>query len=121
MASFYPLWAVDLSKPLFLLFAPIILSGCLGMPQGVTPVMDFDVGRYMGTWHEIARLDHSFERGLESVTTKYSPRYDGGVTALNRGYSPEDGEWSDVEGTQSTQLCYRHVYRTVQDTRIRRG
>jgi lipocalin len=50
-----------------------LLSGCLGYPQGVTPVDDFDVKRYLGTWYEIARLDHSFERGMDKVTVLMSP------------------------------------------------
>ncbi|MDH3934128.1 MAG: lipocalin family protein, partial [Gammaproteobacteria bacterium] len=49
------------------------------MPDGVSPVTDFDVNRYLGTWYEIARLDHSFERDLEQVTAEYSLREDGGI------------------------------------------
>ena len=29
-----------------------------------TPVPSFVLARYMGTWYEIARYDHPFERGL---------------------------------------------------------
>jgi len=68
------------------------------MPQGVEPVTGFQLDRYLGRWYEIARLDHSFERGLEQVTAEYSMRPDGGVRVLNRGYSPEDGEWKEAEG-----------------------
>jgi apolipoprotein D and lipocalin family protein len=75
-----------------------MLGGCLGMPAGVIPVKDFDVDRYMGKWYEIARLDHSFERGLEQVTAQYSKREDGGVTVINRGYSSSDSQWSEAEG-----------------------
>ena len=98
MARFYRLRVAGLANRLFILLAAIILSGCLGMPEGVSPVDDFDVGRYMGKWYEIARLDHSFERGLERVSANYSLREDGGVAVLNRGYSPDDGEWSEAEG-----------------------
>ena len=38
----------------------LLLAGCAGIPEGVTPVTGFDVERYLGTWYEIARLDHSF-------------------------------------------------------------
>lgn len=34
-------------------------------PRGVTVVNNFDAKRYLGTWYEIARFDHRFERGLE--------------------------------------------------------
>ena len=52
-----------------MLFA--LLGGCTGLPEGVEPVGSFDPDRYLGTWYEIARLDHSFERGLQRVTAEY--------------------------------------------------
>jgi apolipoprotein D and lipocalin family protein len=64
----------------------------------VKPVDGFDVNRYLGKWYEIARLDHSFERGLDNVTAEYSLRDDGGVEVINRGFDTEDNEWKDVEG-----------------------
>lgn len=76
----------------------LLVSGCLGMPQNVTPVRDFELARYLGTWYEIARLDHSFERGLEQVTAEYSLREDGGVNVKNRGFSVVDNEWSEADG-----------------------
>jgi lipocalin len=41
----------------------LALLGCTGIPEGVEPVTGFDQERYLGTWYEIARLDHSFEPG----------------------------------------------------------
>ena len=78
--------------------AVLILTGCLGMPETVRPVANFDLSRYLGKWYEIARLDHSFERGLERITAEYSMRDDGGVSVVNRGYSIEDKEWKVAEG-----------------------
>ena len=75
-----------------------LLSGCLGMPESVKPVQGFELDRYLGKWYEIARLDHSFERGMEQVTAEYSLRDDGGVRVLNRGYSVEKNKWSEAEG-----------------------
>ncbi|GAB5498386.1 MAG: lipocalin family protein [Pseudohongiellaceae bacterium] len=80
--------------PLFCL----LLSACLGMPETVTPVQGFELERYLGSWYEIARLDHSFERGLDNVTARYAMREDGGVEVVNRGYSAEDGEWEEARG-----------------------
>lgn len=42
-----------------------LLAGCVDKPEKVVPVKNFELSRYLGTWYEIARLDHSFERGLE--------------------------------------------------------
>jgi apolipoprotein D and lipocalin family protein len=68
------------------------------MPDNVRPVDNFEVNKYLGKWHEIARLDHSFERGLEKVTAEYSLRSDGGIDVKNRGFSTTDNEWSEAEG-----------------------
>jgi apolipoprotein D and lipocalin family protein len=75
-----------------------LVSGCLGMPEQVQPVNNFDLDRYLGQWYEIARLNHSFERGLDQVTATYSPRDDGGVMVINKGYSTTDVEWREAEG-----------------------
>ncbi len=76
----------------------LLLEGCLGMPEGITPVSGFDAERYLGRWYEIARLDHSFERDLASVTATYSRREDGAVRVVNQGFDTDENEWSDIEG-----------------------
>ena len=58
----------------------------------------FELDRYLGTWYEIARLDHSFERGLTNVTANYGMREDGGVRVLNRGFDAEKNAWDEAEG-----------------------
>ena len=85
-------------KKILLVAASLLLGGCLGMPAEITPVTGFELPRYLGTWYEIARLDHSFERGLEQVTANYTMREDGGVRVLNRGYDPARQAWEDAEG-----------------------
>ena len=74
------------------------LAGCTSVPEGVTPVTGFESDRYLGTWYEIARFDHSFEEGLSRVTATYSKREDGGIRALNKGYDAATGEWDEAEG-----------------------
>jgi apolipoprotein D and lipocalin family protein len=76
----------------------LLLTGCLGVPDNVKPVEHFKLERYLGQWYEIARLDHSFERGLSRVTANYSLRDDGGVRVVNRGYSAKDEKWKEAEG-----------------------
>jgi apolipoprotein D and lipocalin family protein len=75
-----------------------MLAGCVGLPQGVEPVRGFDLDRYLGKWYEIARLDHSFERGLEQVTAEYSLRDDGGVRVVNRGFDTAKDAWDEAVG-----------------------
>lgn len=76
-----------------------LLGGCTGVPDGLTPVDNFDANRYLGTWYEIARLDHRFERGLEQVSAHYSLNLDGSIKVINRGYDPEQRQWQQAEGT----------------------
>jgi apolipoprotein D and lipocalin family protein len=85
-------------KNLIFLFLSIFLFGCISTPEGVEPVTDFDISRYLGTWYEIARLDHSFERGLMEVTADYSFREDGGINVINRGRDMETGKWKEAVG-----------------------
>ena len=68
------------------------------MPKSVQPVQSFEIEGYLGKWYEIARLDHSFERGLTRVTAEYSLRDDGGINVKNRGFSAEDDVWREAEG-----------------------
>lgn len=75
-----------------------LTGGCTGIPAGVQPVTGFDQERYLGTWYEIARLDHSFEEGLSQVTAKYSMNDDGSIQVINRGYDADSGEWKEAEG-----------------------
>jgi apolipoprotein D and lipocalin family protein len=79
-------------------YMSIFFMGCVGIPDNITPVKGFDIERYKGTWYEIARLDHSFERGLEKVTAEYSARADGGITVVNRGFDPRSGIWKKAVG-----------------------
>lgn len=85
---------------LYLLLA-CLLAGCFGnRPDKPSPpvVSRLDAAQYLGTWYEIARLDHSFERGLEQVSAQYSRNADGTIRVINRGYNPEKQKWQEAEG-----------------------
>jgi apolipoprotein D and lipocalin family protein len=83
---------------LLIVMMTTLLGGCLGMPEGVEPIDNFELDRYLGKWCESARLDHTFVRGHEQVTAEYSLRDDGGVRVLNRGYSSNNVKWEEAEG-----------------------
>lgn len=74
------------------------LASCMGVPEQVQVVDHVDANQYLGTWYEIARLDHSFERGLEQVTANYSKNTDGSIKVINRGFNPQKNEWKEAEG-----------------------
>ena len=64
--------------------------------KGIEPVKNFDVKKYIGKWYEIARFDHSFERGLENVSATYEFRDDGKISVFNRGI--KNGEEKNITG-----------------------
>jgi apolipoprotein D and lipocalin family protein len=80
------------------MIAVLFVTGCVGIPKNIKPVDNFTLDKYLGKWYEIARLDHSFERGLSRVTAEYSLRDGGGVRVLNRGFSKKDKKWKQAEG-----------------------
>lgn len=82
----------------FIVVLIFLLSSCVGVPEGISPVENFDKNKYLGKWYEIARFDHSFERGLEAISAHYSVREDGGVKVINRGFNSVSNEWEEAEG-----------------------
>ena len=89
------------------------LLACTGVPEGVDPVTGFDQNRYLGTWYEIARLDHSFEHGLSEVSATYDVNPDGSISVLNRGFDQEEGDWREAQGVarfvQSPDIAHLKV------------
>ena len=83
-----------------LIMAVTILSACSGSqyPENIKPVEKFQLDKYLGTWYEIARLDHSFERGMDQVSATYSMREDGGVKVLNKGFQTQKQQWQESVG-----------------------
>jgi apolipoprotein D and lipocalin family protein len=71
-----------------ILFSVINASTCRSTQSedmDLTTVKQLDLERYMGTWYEIARFDHPFERGLTHVTATYELRPDGKIKVTNAG------------------------------------
>jgi apolipoprotein D and lipocalin family protein len=53
-----------------MLFVEILLG--IYQPTDYIPaVSNFDINQYLGTWYEIARYDHWFEKGQKNVKTEY--------------------------------------------------
>jgi len=88
--------STPISRPLVLLV--LLLSSCTGVPDGITPVNNFEVERYLGQWYEIARLDHAFERNLIKVTADYSLKDDGSIRVNNRGFDQKKQRWETAKG-----------------------
>ena len=88
-----------INKAVLLCILCYFLSACTtSLPDNIVPVDNFQPDRYMGKWYEIARLDHSFERGLSDVSAHYQLLQNGNVEVINRGYNAGKKEWRDITG-----------------------
>lgn len=47
-------------------------------------------------WHEVAWLDHKFERNMVNVTAEYDLQENGQVSVLNTGYNEAKERWEQA-------------------------
>lgn len=66
----------------------LINTGCSSTKdmKRTETVAQLELDQFLGKWYEIARYDHSFEKGLSGVTATYSMRADGKIKVLNQGF-----------------------------------
>jgi apolipoprotein D and lipocalin family protein len=62
-------------------------------------VEPFDKNKYLGIWHEIARLPNRIEKHLKDVTDEYSLNDDGTLKVTTRAYHQEKNKPVEAEGT----------------------
>ncbi len=81
--------------------ASVLLLGGIGCSHmsstaDIPPVKNFSLEKYLGTWYEIARMPHRFEKELTDVKAEYSLRSDGKVKVVNIG--SQNGKPKRIEG-----------------------
>lgn len=82
-----------------LAMAVILFPGLLKAQNAAydnSTIRNLDLSRYLGTWYEIARFDHSFERDMDNVTAEYLLRDDGMVDVINSGW--KNGKYKVANG-----------------------
>lgn len=80
----------------FVIIAPLLANQVDLEAEALT---GFELEKYLGTWYEIARMDHSFERGMSHVTATYSLKENGDVEVINKGYLKRKEQWKTATGT----------------------
>jgi apolipoprotein D and lipocalin family protein len=77
-------------KPQALILLGLVGAGCatattarLHCPE-LRTVPHVDLGRYVGTWYEIANFPQSFQSGCTATTATYGLRDDGQIDVVNR-------------------------------------
>lgn len=89
-------------KKIFLMACIVSLFGSCEASQKMdnSTVPSVDLNRYLGSWYEVAKFDHSFERGIDFAMAKYTLRDDGKIDVLNTGI--KDGRAKDAKGIAKT-------------------
>jgi len=86
-----------MKKYIFLLVS-IVFLGCSSKYPDLKTVSQVDIQKYKGTWYEIARFEHFFERGCKNVTATYEIKKDGDLKVINRCTNIEDNEQKEAQG-----------------------
>jgi len=68
----------------------------------ISTVREFNLDRYLGTWYEIARFNHRFERNLTNVKANYSLKDNGMIKVVNTGFNSEQKRNSKIIGKAKT-------------------
>lgn len=89
-----------MKRIIFFLAAICLALGCKAGDIDNTPVKSFDLQRFLGSWYEVARYDHWFERGMEQTKAAYKLRTDGKIEVLNTGI--KSGKPKESKGKAKT-------------------
>ena len=89
-----------MKKMFFMALAAMFFSACDATEIDNSTVKAVDLNRYLGSWYEIAKYDHVFERGLDYAMANYTLREDGKIAVLNTGI--KDGRAKDAKGIAKT-------------------
>jgi len=73
-----------MKKYLLLVLCAFFLSACSSKYENLNSVKSVDLNRYMGTWYEIARYEHFFEKDCKNVTATYSIKENGKIKVVNK-------------------------------------
>ena len=66
------------------------------MDIDTSTVKKLDILRFMGKWYEIARYEHTFEKGMTHVTAEYSLEPNGKIRVVNKGI--KNGKAKEIVG-----------------------
>ena len=87
-----------MKRYLLLLTLSLFFVGCSTKHPHLETVKSVDIQKYKGTWYEIARFEHFFEKGCKNVTATYELKSDGDIQVINRCTMIEDQKKKEATG-----------------------
>jgi len=91
-------WVIALAAGLGVSAVTYYLLTKKDLPIGAKPVEAFDINRYMGKWHEIARLPNRIEQNVDQLTEQYTKDTYGNMAVITRAYHTKKKEWKEFTG-----------------------
>ncbi len=83
---------------LILTVSILFFVGCSTKYDPLTTANRVDLNKYLGTWYEIARFEHFFEKGCKNVTANYSLLEDEKIRVINTCTKIETNKKKEAKG-----------------------
>ena len=74
----------NLFKTFTLICMVLLFTACSSKNPPLQTVKKFDINRYLGTWYEIGRYEHFFEKNCKNVSANYSILDEQTIKVVNR-------------------------------------
>ena len=74
----------NLFKTSALICMVLLFTACSSKNPPLQTVQKVDINRYLGTWYEIARYEHFFEKDCKNVSANYSMLDEQTIKVVNR-------------------------------------
>ncbi len=88
-----------MKKYLLLFISLILFIGCSSKNPNLNTVKIVDIKTYLGTWYEIARYKHSFEKDCKNVTATYTLKENDEIKVVNKCTNINTNKTKEAVGT----------------------
>lgn len=85
-------------KGILLIVSVLVFVGCSTKHAPLATAKKVDIQKYKGTWYEVARFEHFFEKGCKNVTATYTLLEDEKIEVINRCTMIEDNKKKEAKG-----------------------
>lgn len=85
-------------KLLVSIFALFLFTACSSKNPPLQTVQKVELNKYLGSWYEIARYEHFFERDCKNVTANYSMMDEKTIKVINKCTKIQTNEKKEATG-----------------------